>query len=243
MNTEENLIWEAYANKDTSETIPGPQQSCKKGEYFCEKDKICKPLEEAKMDPVGKEDDDINNDGKKDKTDDYLKNRREKVSSAIHNKNDDKKEQVDEEMITTYEDEEPSSYNYHDARFSPDGMLVDAEEGILRANAESGNVRDYEGVFKLINSVLDAVGSAVMANALTEDDTRGNPIENEVACREYSLCQGIEDAIASNFNPKDIDDIFRQACASYRDSQKQLDGEDVRELSIHASDGEPNPAL
>ena len=39
-----------------------------------------------KMDPVGKEDDDINNDGKKDKTDDYLKARRKKISKAIADK-------------------------------------------------------------------------------------------------------------------------------------------------------------
>ena len=39
-----------------------------------------------KLDPVGKEDDDINNDGKVDKTDKYLKNKREKTSKAI-NKN------------------------------------------------------------------------------------------------------------------------------------------------------------
>jgi hypothetical protein len=38
------------------------------------------------LDPVGKEDDDINNDGKKDKTDSYLKNRRAKVSAAIGKK-------------------------------------------------------------------------------------------------------------------------------------------------------------
>ena len=36
-----------------------------------------------KLDPVGKEDADINNDGKVDKTDDYLKNRRKTVSKAI----------------------------------------------------------------------------------------------------------------------------------------------------------------
>ena len=36
-----------------------------------------------KLDPVGKEDADINNDGKIDKTDDYLKNRRKAVSKAI----------------------------------------------------------------------------------------------------------------------------------------------------------------
>ena len=42
-----------------------------------------KAMKEAKLDPVGKEDDDINNDGKVDSTDDYLKNRRNKVSKNI----------------------------------------------------------------------------------------------------------------------------------------------------------------
>ncbi len=43
------------------------------------------------MDPVGKEDDDVNNDGKKDKTDDYLKNRRAAVSKAVGGNKEDKK--------------------------------------------------------------------------------------------------------------------------------------------------------
>ena len=47
-----------------------------------------KKMEEA-MDPVGKEDDDVNNDGKKDKTDDYLKNRRAAVSKAVGGKKTD----------------------------------------------------------------------------------------------------------------------------------------------------------
>ena len=37
----------------------------------------------GKLDPVGKEDGDINNDGKVDKTDSYLKNRREKIGKEI----------------------------------------------------------------------------------------------------------------------------------------------------------------
>ena len=47
-----------------------------------------KKMEEA-MDPVGKEDDDVNNDGNKDKTDDYLKNRRAAVSKAVGGKKTD----------------------------------------------------------------------------------------------------------------------------------------------------------
>jgi hypothetical protein len=42
------------------------------------------------LDPVGKEDADINNDGKVDKTDDYLKNRRKAISASM------KKEEVEE---------------------------------------------------------------------------------------------------------------------------------------------------
>lgn len=47
-------------------------------------------LAEAKLDPVGKEDADVNNDGKTDKTDDYLKNRRKAISASI------RKEEVEE---------------------------------------------------------------------------------------------------------------------------------------------------
>ena len=46
------------------------------------KSKSNDPVKEA-LDPVGQEDGDINNDGKKDKTDKYLKNRREKIGKAI----------------------------------------------------------------------------------------------------------------------------------------------------------------
>jgi len=45
------------------------------------KAELSKALRE-KMDPVGQEDDDINNDGKEDDTDEYLKKRREKIAQA-----------------------------------------------------------------------------------------------------------------------------------------------------------------
>lgn len=45
-----------------------------------------KLVKEGGMDPVGKEDDDVNNDGKKDKTDKYLKARRNAISKAVGKK-------------------------------------------------------------------------------------------------------------------------------------------------------------
>jgi len=44
-------------------------------------------IKNAKLDPVGEEDDDIDNDGKKNtKTDKYLKKRREKIEKSIKSK-------------------------------------------------------------------------------------------------------------------------------------------------------------
>jgi hypothetical protein len=48
------------------------------------------------MDPVGKEDDDINNDGKVDKTDKYLKNRRDTIAKNIEEYNVENEQDVKE---------------------------------------------------------------------------------------------------------------------------------------------------
>ena len=53
---------------------------------------VVKRMSELKLDPVGKEDGDVNNDGKKDSTDSYLMNRRK----AIGKMKKEEVEQVDE---------------------------------------------------------------------------------------------------------------------------------------------------
>ncbi len=54
----------------------------------------CEECYEEGMDAVGKEDDDINNDGKTDGTDKYLKNRREKIGHSIKGKNTKKLKEI-----------------------------------------------------------------------------------------------------------------------------------------------------
>ena len=57
---------------------------------------------EKKLDPVGKEDGDVNNDGKKDSTDSYLMNRRDAIAKSMKDKgkamkkSDDKKDKMEE---------------------------------------------------------------------------------------------------------------------------------------------------
>jgi hypothetical protein len=54
----------------------------------------CDECWEEALDPVGKEDSDINNDGKVDATDKYLKNRREKIGQSIKGKNTKKLKEI-----------------------------------------------------------------------------------------------------------------------------------------------------
>jgi len=56
-------------------------------------DKFKQYIKETKLDPVGKEDDDIDNDGDVDKSDAYLKSRRKAVTKAVKN------EEVEDEDI------------------------------------------------------------------------------------------------------------------------------------------------
>jgi len=57
-------------------------------------DMQCDECWEEGMDAVGKEDSDINNDGKVDGTDKYLKNRREKIGQSIKGKNTKKLKEI-----------------------------------------------------------------------------------------------------------------------------------------------------
>ena len=59
------------------------------------------PMEEQKLDPVGKEDSDVNNDGKVDSSDSYLKKRRAAIGKAMGKGDSMKKEEteVDEAMM------------------------------------------------------------------------------------------------------------------------------------------------
>lgn len=62
------------------------------------KKKAVKEAKSPKLDPVGKEDADVNNDGKVDKTDSYLLNRRKAISKAV-------KEQAEADGITFTEEQ------------------------------------------------------------------------------------------------------------------------------------------
>jgi hypothetical protein len=67
-----------------------------------------------KLDPVGKEDADVNNDGKTDKTDSYLANRRKAIAAAM------KKEEVEQSDDNSAEQIDEASYSAKAARAGKD---------------------------------------------------------------------------------------------------------------------------
>ena len=83
-----NFLDEAVYNVEKGAPPPDPDSL---------DDKDIVNIQREKLDPVGKEDDDINNDGKVDKTDKYLANRRKAVAKALlKSKKTIKKEDLEE---------------------------------------------------------------------------------------------------------------------------------------------------
>ena len=85
MKLELEMSEKEYKNSAT-QIVNNPATNEMDGSTTMETKKLASDLFNEKLDPVGQEDDDINNDGKVDKTDKYLKNKRAKTSAAI-NKN------------------------------------------------------------------------------------------------------------------------------------------------------------
>ena len=83
------------------------------------------------LDPVGKEDDDIDNDGDSDETDEYLKKRRETIGKAI-----DKDEEVEEEEEEQLDEED-------DVYKSNDEVAPDTKKGV-EGHDDEPEVKDGE---------------------------------------------------------------------------------------------------
>jgi len=108
MLVEENLV--------QAQNILKEQLNEKLTKILNEKFESFAPTIFEELDPVGKEDEDVNNDGEVDSTDDYLKNRREAIGKAIEGEDDDEAE--DEEQ--SEEEEEGGSEEEEDEEVDQD---------------------------------------------------------------------------------------------------------------------------
>ena len=75
-----------YGNPYGSQELGGGIRKDRRADHEARRGKKTKGVKMEAMDPVGKEDSDVNNDGKKDKTDQYLLKRRKAITTAIAKK-------------------------------------------------------------------------------------------------------------------------------------------------------------
>jgi len=97
-----------------------------------------KYLTEAKLDPVGKEDDDIDNDGDVDSSDKYLANRRKTVTKAVKNEEEELDEMSATGNIDGGEGPPKTPYAFHDQEDDKKGSGKKKQ----KSNAETAT--DYE---------------------------------------------------------------------------------------------------
>jgi len=114
------------------------------------------------LDPVGQEDSDINNDGKVDKTDDYLKNRRNKIGSAIATR----KEEFIHEAETEVSNNETIDYEKGKVK---NKVVVAPEQGkgglgLMAHNELEGELIAETGYSKFLKKVHSLQEKAVSQN-------------------------------------------------------------------------------
>ena len=165
------------------------------------------------LDPVGKEDGDINNDGKKDKTDKYLMNRRKAIGKAIASKESYSwKESFTELIEKSAEDDKKITGKGVDnkklIKVFPDDMKEDVATEVKDKNEQDPNSkakkegdedpRSMPTKVNLMKNKLRAMGLNMSQEMPVASPTRGQKLNmyNETDVEGELVEQGIEDILA-----------------------------------------------
>jgi len=165
------------------------------------------------LDPVGKEDGDINNDGKKDKTDKYLMNRRKAIGKAIASKESYSwKESFTELIEKSAEDDKKITGKGVDnkklIKVFPDDMKEDVATEVKDKNEQDPNSkakkegdedpRSMPTKVNLMKNKLRAMGLNMSQEMPVASPTRGQKLNmyNETEVDSKLVDEGIEDILA-----------------------------------------------
>lgn len=139
------------------ETFKGNTKKAPKRRADHEKGEDEEVYEGKKMDPVGQEDDDINNDGKVDSSDEYLHARRKAISKAIKQK----EAELDEVSKDTLGRYASKALNRGDIA---NRMSKSADDGM----GKIANKR-LSGVKKAVDKLADKTGKKALATSIKKD--------------------------------------------------------------------------
>jgi len=98
------------------------------------------------MDPVGKEDDDIDNDGDVDDSDEYLKKKRDAISKAIEKEEKEVEEELElEEKASEEENDDPSGVYKDNEEIAPETKAdVEGEDDIEKTDGEEEEKKEVK---------------------------------------------------------------------------------------------------
>ena len=152
------------------------------------------PVKEG-LDPVGKEDGDVNNDGKKDKTDKYLMNRRKAIGKAIKSK---MKEEFIPEVVSD-DDEKPIKEKKVDNKIKINPKLGEAVE-------EMGGTLIEMIELDEVDTVIESVYDELIEEGYSVDDVE-EAIEhslNEVSDSYYDSAVKSSKSAAAKIKRKEL---------------------------------------
>jgi hypothetical protein len=101
---------------------------------------------EDKLDPVGKEDDDIDNDGDVDDSDEYLKKRRDAIAKSEDEEDEEDEEEVEEVTEDEDDEEDDSEEVEEDVYKDNDEIAPDTESGVEGHDDEDEEETDGEEI-------------------------------------------------------------------------------------------------
>ena len=133
-------------------------------------------VQEKKLDPVGKEDGDVDNDGDKDSSDSYLMKRRKAIAKAM------KKEEVEKEetavaehhqkdadgKVIEHEDTTPSSVEEKTVleQLAENGREIDAFEAVISYLIDEGFAESWEDAQDIMPTLKPELVEEVYQNQL-----------------------------------------------------------------------------
>jgi len=136
------------------------------------------------LDPVGKEDGDINNDGKKDKTDKYLMNRRKKIGKAIAateavDKRDEaamKKFQELQKNVDQKKKLKKEEFSDWRADLQGQGLIEVMDENEADKPIKEKKVNNKVKINPKLGEAIEEIGGTVISEEEVEIDEKINPL-------------------------------------------------------------------
>ena len=186
---------------------------------------LAKHLAEKGLDPVGKEDDDVDNDGDVDDSDEYLKKKRDAIGKAM--KDEDEEEDEEDEQLDESEDTEPAGVYKDNDEVDPEtDSGVEGQDDVEKTDGEDVESEEPKEVKEDIDDEDDGIeGSEDPDSEVDADTSKTSEPKGGDASADIS---GEEDGIEGTADEDDDTDASTSKTSEPKggDSKVDISGEE-----------------